>query len=53
MLGEQKVNVLHAENIVKLVKVIPSDGPGDMVDRYLVLLADFYRACVSMNGHVR
>ena len=53
VLGEREVNVLHAENIVKLVKVIPSDGPGDMVDRYLVLLADFYRACVSMTGHVR
>ena len=44
VLGEREVNVLHAENIVKLVKVIPSDGPGDMVDRNLVLLADFYRA---------
>ena len=53
VLGEREVNVLHAENIVKLVKVILSNGPGDMVNGNLVLLADFYRACVSMTGHVR
>ena len=52
VLGEREVNVLHAENIVKLVKVIPSNGPGDMVNGNLVLLADFHRACVSMAGHV-
>ena len=53
VLGEREVNVLHAENIVKLVKVILSNGPGDMVNGNLVLLADFHRACVSMAGHVR
>lgn len=53
VLCECRVNVLHAKDIMKLVKVVASNGPRGMVDRYLILPAHLYRALVSLTRHLR
>lgn len=53
VLCERRIDVLHAKDIMKLVKVVVSNGSRSMADWYLVFPAHLNRALVSLSWHVR